>query len=158
MSNCHRVQCWSLVDGYQRYAEKIYKKRADSTVNNSRCRLCNKVTDPDHSKRLISPKTKPLYGTSNLFMTVNWFNTATFHSYYADHVNDGLTMLCSSKKLSPILSAKENEVQERNDYWRYRRLSWDRLWEFVLPLLLCFCFTSTTKSRFQRCSRRTRKY
>ena len=32
---------------------KLYKKRPDSTTNITRCRLCNSIVDPDHSKVLF---------------------------------------------------------------------------------------------------------
>jgi hypothetical protein len=33
--------------------KKLYKKRSELTVNISRCRLCNSVCDPQHSKNLF---------------------------------------------------------------------------------------------------------
>ncbi|XP_028416394.1 uncharacterized protein LOC114540402 [Dendronephthya gigantea] len=40
--------------------KKFYKKRSESTANTSRCRLCNSVTDPNHSKRLFRANNKAI--------------------------------------------------------------------------------------------------
>ncbi|CAB4033133.1 transcription factor Ouib [Paramuricea clavata] len=40
--------------------KKLYKKRSELTVSISRCRLCNCVCDPQHSKNLFGKQNQPV--------------------------------------------------------------------------------------------------
>jgi hypothetical protein len=103
------VNSFKRVDGLQQGGPKEILQKKESTANISRCRLCNSVADPKHSKNLYRRQSETILRNAEIIFVGELRQESGFvHQICAlcDDVKEGSTMPYKSGSLSKNIRAK----------------------------------------------------